>query len=841
MKKKIIVFLSLILITAISAFLIYWFSRSGRIKTPAVHAIPADAEFIVEIFNPFETGRKNLEYLFWDLTDSIPAVQSFKKDFFELDSLIRNNEKTQEFFREATLYISSHPYHDQTQWLFMCNIHSSIKSHFIDQFVVKANKEHSLDKVDTEYGVIKRIQIERGQRFLHYALKNNIWIASMHFEQVKSALQTIEEKNGYTAQPDFERLMKLQTENTGITVTASIKGLFDWASRIWDMEAVLPVVSQLSIPSHFTLQFDSLKIQAKGIQPVALTGQLEAELPELITEWKNESRFIPAESHTILSYQVSSNLFKKAESSWVQSLKGCAHSILFSDVSENHTWLVLPVEDEVPLVLNQLCDSVITDSSLANYPITWGNILQKEELKLLPFHNMNSSLNIAGIIENRLILAKTKESLLAYHKELSRQTMAERDEFIKSVQGDNNTKFSWLLWFKPMPAATLAQEETQPIHQASIIESVCVRWSNRKDLVRLSADVYFSEKRKSLIPTEWEVTLGGKITSDPLLIFDKDTSVLVQASDHILYSINARKGKVQWKRQMNESISSSIMAVNWSGNIIPQALFSCGTKVYMIDSEGKDVPGFPVDFNVPVSLISVETGVAIAKTSRNELWVINSQGKSSLFSSIPSEGTCYCGKPDGEFTCIWIGNSGAFTLFRNQKILAELPAWDQEISSKYFVIWNKTLSSSAVVFSDNVNRLVIRYLDKTKKPDIIQRNQPVILLNYSDFYQDGNKEFLVFENNLLKLINRNNEIILESASPFKTSLISVKAISGNYVLLHDRNKNKLTIVNISDLNELPGFPVYGNFGTVVSDINNKELKLIASDGLNKLLFYRIPF
>lgn len=841
MKRKKIILITLLVLISISIVLVFFFSKTSRIKTPAIHAIPADAEFILEVFNPFETGRRNLQYRFWKLTDSIASIQSFLKDFNDLDSLIRNNEKTQEFFRETTLYISSHSFQGKTRWLFLCNINKSIKAHFIDQFIVKANKDFTLEKIETDFGTIKRMQLKDKNRFLHYALKNNIWIASMHLEQVKAALRTIEEKNGYTAQPDYQKLMKLQPENTGITLLASIKGLLSWASRTWEMETILPAMEQFSTPGHYTLEFDSLNIHAKGIHPLPETLTIESNLPEVATDWKKESRYIPAEVQTVLSYHISPNVFKQSEHAWLEKLNGCGHFLLYTDVSENYNWMILPVEEEVQGILEEICDSVITDSLMFDYPITWGTISQKEILKRLPFYALNTTWNVAANLKDRLILANSKESLVAYHQKLNRQTMADNELFLKSVQGSGQGKFSWQLWLKPIPINSSDDSYIETYKHFSFIESVCIRWSNRKELARVSAKVYFSEQQTSSIPPSWVVSLGGKITVDPIMMMGKDTSIVVASSDNILYNIHLRQGKILWKRQFNESLSSPLHLVYWSNKDIPQVLFSCGSKIYIVNADGKDASGFPVDLKLPVSIISVEKDLIVAKTVQHVLWVITPQGTSSMFSTNTTEGNYYCGKPDGELTCIWHGNNGAITVMKNQRVLFELSEWDNPISSNVFVIWNKTLTSSAIVFSDNSNQLVIRYLDKTKKPDILQRKQPTRLINYHDFNQDGSNDFLVVEENMLKIISRSNEILQEAKLPFQGSSISVKSVSGIFMLLQDRNKNLQTILNLPDLNKLPGIQIYSKIGMILSINPNKTLMFVTSDGINKLMFYQIFF
>ncbi len=487
MNKKTIISLSLITLVAIIATLIFWLSRTGRIKTPAVHAIPADAEFILEIYNPFETGRKNLQYPFWKLSDSNSFVQSFIHDFNILDSLIRNNEKTQEFFRETTLYVSAHPFQNQTQWLFLCNINRTIKSHFIDQFVVKANKAYTMNKIETNWGIIKRIQISNEGQFLHYALKNNIWIASMHIEQVKSALQTIHEKNGYTAQPDYEKLMKLQPENQGITALTNIKGLIKVVSLFWELGNVSPDFISFTIPGHYTFQFDSLKIVAEGILPKDSSQTImEYLLPVASVNWKIENQFIPANTHTVLSYHISPDMYKLKQTQWIHLLRGCTHTLLFRDSTKEHTWLILPVENNATSILEQICDSILTDTVMANISIPWGNINNnpKEDLQWLPFHTLLPLFQVAGMIENRLILAQSKESFFRYYDEIKLDSMAENNIF--AVPGGESTtgRFSWQIWIKPKIFLSYDNELKKHSINSSSLEYIILRCVNKNNFVR---------------------------------------------------------------------------------------------------------------------------------------------------------------------------------------------------------------------------------------------------------------------------------------------------------------------------------------------------------------------
>jgi hypothetical protein len=115
---------------------------------------------------------------------------------------------------------------------------------------------------------------------------------------------------------------------------------------------------------------------------------------------------------------------------------------------------------------------------------------------------------------------------------------------------------------------------------------------------------------------------------------DKTREVLIQDSKHQLHLINT-KGKVIWKKQIPESITSQVSQIDFYKNNKLQYLFTTPSKLYVVDRNGNTLDNFPVSFPDAAQL---ETVAAIdydnnhdyrflVSDLRGNLYLCNKQGK----------------------------------------------------------------------------------------------------------------------------------------------------------------------------------------------------------------------
>ncbi len=101
----------------------------------------------------------------------------------------------------------------------------------------------------------------------------------------------------------------------------------------------------------------------------------------------------------------------------------------------------------------------------------------------------------------------------------------------------------------------------------------------------------------------WEYFGEDKFTRQPFYFKNHRTGlydVAIQDNSNQFYLISAG-GKAIFKRQFNSPIQGSIYQVDAFKNNKHQLLFATLNKVYLIDRDGKDVEGFPIDVAQKIS------------------------------------------------------------------------------------------------------------------------------------------------------------------------------------------------------------------------------------------------
>lgn len=99
----------------------------------------------------------------------------------------------------------------------------------------------------------------------------------------------------------------------------------------------------------------------------------------------------------------------------------------------------------------------------------------------------------------------------------------------------------------------------------------------------------------------WSVAVGAPLEAGPFLLTDhlsRTLLVLAQDRDHRIALIGCT-GKVLWQRELDGPILGDVRQVDRFKNGKLQMLFNTAGHVYLIDRNGKDVGGFPIELGTP--------------------------------------------------------------------------------------------------------------------------------------------------------------------------------------------------------------------------------------------------
>ena len=133
----------------------------------------------------------------------------------------------------------------------------------------------------------------------------------------------------------------------------------------------------------------------------------------------------------------------------------------------------------------------------------------------------------------------------------------------------------------------------------------------------------------------FDVKLAENILSKPIFVKNHITNkmdIIVQDINNNIYQIS-NNGKVRWKKKLEQPILGSIQQVDLYKNGRLQLLFNTKNKIYVLDSNGKDVSPFPKVFKDPITLpVSVfdydkNKNYRILVTQNSELLMYDKNGK----------------------------------------------------------------------------------------------------------------------------------------------------------------------------------------------------------------------
>ena len=81
---------------------------------------------------------------------------------------------------------------------------------------------------------------------------------------------------------------------------------------------------------------------------------------------------------------------------------------------------------------------------------------------------------------------------------------------------------------------------------------------------------------------------------------DWETAILVQDAGNQLYRLDAG-GAVRWRRTLADRILGSVQGIDFQGNQTNCYLFNTATHLWLLDDEGHDVEGFPLQLQSPAT------------------------------------------------------------------------------------------------------------------------------------------------------------------------------------------------------------------------------------------------
>ena len=118
--------------------------------------------------------------------------------------------------------------------------------------------------------------------------------------------------------------------------------------------------------------------------------------------------------------------------------------------------------------------------------------------------------------------------------------------------------------------------------------------------------------------TAWQCNLGAPLITKPVLTFNhnekENREIMVQDKSNKLHQIS-NDGKIRWSIDIGEPIMSEVHQIDYLANGKLQYLFSTKSKLFIVDRNGVNLEGFPVNFPAKAT-----NGVSVLDYDNNRIY-----------------------------------------------------------------------------------------------------------------------------------------------------------------------------------------------------------------------------
>ncbi len=601
------------------ALAVWGYFRLKENKEPAITAtehIPSDAHIVfktnsvTDFINQFT--RQNL---IWNSLkkDSMLAISSSSIHF--LDSIIKIDADVASVFNNNSFYACFFENVKQTNYL----------------FVLKAKEKSNNDLFKTFFEErFKRIAITDNSTSYEIKHKKNTWYVSYYngllfLSDIKSLIQKAIQLPTNQSIANNENYKKLIESN------GAQNELFYVNKNNHSLFSALPLLNEAIY--HSTIKPNEITLNGYAINNN--NSQLfQNQKATVIDAFRN----LPAQPSTIMGIAVSNPLLY--EECFLKNLNQQEQN------SINQSWNVLadsasyPIKKEFLENINEQIVSCYYENNSQLLCITAIKIKDEELMESLlklandsvykqneqtifhiaPQHQLSFSFiqssqkNVYALIsDNLLVLANNKQVINFYQESILAKNIINKDIDMMTYVEDNFSEACHILHFNNCSKLSTQSANYFILNPNSVFTKQQaiqkVSYTAKQQASHWQLRVNALQIQKTNLETIhaqnnlWEFQADSSIITEPYLFTNHITNekeICFQTNDKELHLLNAI-GNVIWKKKINETIQSTIYAVDIFKNGKFQLLFNTENYLHLVDRNGNYVQGYPIKLPAKVT------------------------------------------------------------------------------------------------------------------------------------------------------------------------------------------------------------------------------------------------
>jgi len=744
--RKIVVSVILLTLLAATGFGYLYLKNSRKTATNAIQSIPVDALFVWEVNDLFTTWNHLAHNsILWEELSYSTSIQAVDVEVNTWDSIFFTNEEAKEWLDEKPLFLSWHPTgKSNSTWLATISLPNGSNQSSISKLFSIDGQQVQSHQVE-EYNIYTA---RVGTYTYHYGIADQILFLSPNAELIERAHQQSSNISNLLTNESFievyqtagnspygvlffgynrlPRAMQPFVEKALLADNLSdIQQLGAWCAQDVDLK------SNAIMLSGFSTYSDSLHHTLGWFE-----GQ-QAEDHEL-------DEVLPFNTAAFIHYGFS-NLpawYERKRADLENQELLFEHDHVIANLENEYGFsyqkhLLNWIEHEVAVGFiegrsDQLNDKVFAITKASNISLAEKHLTELRQRTSLLIDEtptlLDSSIHYVGIpnllgpifgypfdlltnsyytiIDKYVIWANNQQLLREIRaQQITEQTLAESDAFnqLEEQISEESNIFIYLNIARStseMKHALTSAYEPKSENDIAFLrkfQAVAYQWSfERKGLFYTHGYFVHNPVYKEATYSLWELALEAPSTMKPVVVKNHYTNaneVFIQDQNNTIYLIS-NSGKVLWKRKLSEPILSDIYQIDVYANSKLQLLFNTRSKVFLIDRNGHDVPGYSIELPEKAT-----TGLTVIDYSGNHKYRI----------LVPAEGgNLYNYDNDGKLVGGWKHKAEKANIIR---------------AVKYFSIKNKDyllaeLANGQVVGYDRRGRIRLKHLPEsiTQRP-----------------------------------------------------------------------------------------------------------------------------
>ncbi len=432
-----------------------------------------------------------------------------------------------------------------------------------------------------------------------------------------------------------------------------------------------------------------------------------------------------------------------------------------------------------------------------------------------------------------------------------------RDEHFSAFMDNLNNKSNVLVYsniakshdmYKAFVSNALSNDIDHHSDLLNKFEGIAIQFSkNKNNLFYNNIYINHNPIEKKETSSLWATQLNTSITRKPQLVINHNTSekeIFIQDDNHVIYLIS-NTGEILWQRKLEGKILGEVAQIDIYKNEKLQLLFNTDSLVYLIDRNGKNVTGYPIQLestsSAPLSAMDYDSNRnyrILVPTKDGNVLNFEASGK-------PVKGWAYENKKapviqafqhvllQGKDYILSVDANGNIHAL-NRKGEERLHLVSTTAVRPFKLIKGESIRDTYLASRDSAGITAV-YLDdvieRTKLPDLSIASK----VTYADINADNLYDYLITtENELVALDTSFSEICAFETDSTISSGVYTYELSSDAIEMGfaSATANEIYLLNkLGDLHE--GFPLYGSTPFTIGDLNKDgqyELIVGSRDG-----------